>query len=253
MRANGSLSSRRRSCCGVLPGVGALPHGHSGGPSARGGSHSSRPEGGLPRKSGGPTVGRRSNRVDQANAASAAHPSSPFFSAPFLFVTGTAGSLLSDLPLEDVIISGQSQPYDVDFSAWGFPKGRIPALGSSAFAADPELVFLARQRARKLRVPWPTPVATALKGDRFVSSEISPRRELPGRRDRSGGCGCRPGGLLGRHAPSPSPGSVRPGRHRIVRGVPTAWLPGRPPCPGGPYDPRQWTERALSRAWALRK
>lgn len=80
--------------------------------------------------------------IGKVNAALAAHILINEFQVDIIINTGIAGSLCNEIKIGDVVISTNTQQYDVDVTAFGYEKGIIPRMDTSIFEADKNLIQL---------------------------------------------------------------------------------------------------------------
>lgn len=107
--------------------------------------------------------------VGKVNAALATQILIDFFRVDAIIFSGVAGALSSELNIGDIVISTQTQQYDVDFTAIGLPLGVIPFQETSVFEADPVLIQMAKRVSRGMRIK--TFAGKILSGDQFVANE----------------------------------------------------------------------------------
>lgn len=89
--------------------------------------------------------------------------------ADCVLFTGVAGALDPELEVGDIVISATCQQHDMDVTPLGYPRGVIPFQEHSEFAADPQLVELARQAGEAL-FPGRCRTGKVLSGDQFIAS-----------------------------------------------------------------------------------
>lgn len=106
--------------------------------------------------------------VGKVNAALAIQILIDLFQVELIVFSGVAGALRSKLKVGDIVVSTNTQQYDVNFIAIGFPPGVIPSLKTSIFPADPRLVQLAKKAAQS--VMGKVFSGKILSGDSFVAS-----------------------------------------------------------------------------------
>lgn len=107
--------------------------------------------------------------VGKVNAALTTQILIDLFQVETIIFSGVAGTLRSEINVGDIVISTNTQQYDVDFTAIGFPPGVIPSLTTSIFVADPKLVQLAEKAA--INIKGKVFKGKILSGDRFVASK----------------------------------------------------------------------------------
>ncbi len=89
--------------------------------------------------------------------------------ASSIIFTGVAGSLSNELDIADVVISTDCIQHDIDASALGFERGRIPYTELSRFESTVELCDLAMESAKKAGIR--TRQGRILSGDQFISDK----------------------------------------------------------------------------------
>lgn len=94
--------------------------------------------------------------VGKVQAAQAARMLLDLYRVRCLIWVGSAGSLVRDVAIGDVVLSTWVQQYDVDFSKIGYPPGVIPLLPTSVFPADPNLRRIAERAAEGLQADFHT-------------------------------------------------------------------------------------------------
>lgn len=87
-----------------------------------------------------------------------------------LINTGVAGSLNNALDIGDIILSECAQQHDMDVSPLGDPVGIIPRMEESVFAADEQLLVLAKEACEKANPDIHCHVGKVVSGDQFIAS-----------------------------------------------------------------------------------
>ncbi|HBH12157.1 MAG: MTA/SAH nucleosidase [Clostridiales bacterium 38_11] len=106
--------------------------------------------------------------IGKVNAAIAASVLINNLNVSTIINTGIAGSINHTVALGDIVISSDTQQYDVDVTAFGYKLGTIPRLGTSAFKADQNLIELCKKSVDdKIKCH----IGRIVSGDRFVSSD----------------------------------------------------------------------------------
>lgn len=82
--------------------------------------------------------------------------------------TGIAGSIHHSVTLGDIVISKDTQQYDVDVTAFGYKQGVIPRMKTSVFEADPNLIDLCK---KSIDASTKHHIGRVVSGDRFVSAD----------------------------------------------------------------------------------
>ncbi|MDP3385612.1 MAG: 5'-methylthioadenosine/adenosylhomocysteine nucleosidase [Eubacteriales bacterium] len=106
--------------------------------------------------------------IGKVNAAIAASVLINNLNASAIINTGIAGSIKHAVGLGDVVISSDTQQYDVDVTAFGYKLGTIPRLKTSVFKADSKLIDLCEKSVNDKTKHH---VGRIVTGDRFVSSD----------------------------------------------------------------------------------
>ncbi len=88
-----------------------------------------------------------------------------FYTPAHVLFTGVAGALNPDYGIGDVVISRDCVQHDMEVSALGFERGRIPYTDYKIFKADPKLAELAKQAD----VDHPIHSGRILTGDQFFT------------------------------------------------------------------------------------
>ncbi|MDK2807944.1 MAG: adenosylhomocysteine nucleosidase, partial [Clostridiales bacterium] len=109
--------------------------------------------------------------IGKVNAAVCAQILVDDFSVNALINTGIAGSLNKDINIGDIVISSDVAHHDVDAVAFGYPVGQIPRMEVLSFAADQELVSLAKASCETVNPEVSIFVGRVVSGDQFVSSK----------------------------------------------------------------------------------
>lgn len=106
--------------------------------------------------------------VGKVNAAVTTQILVDTFHVSQVLFTGVAGALHPKLNIGDIVISSECMQHDMDVSALGYPRGIIPYQEVSSFPADPNLIVLAENACRMLKVHSVT--GKVLSGDQFIAS-----------------------------------------------------------------------------------
>ncbi|MCL6606269.1 MAG: 5'-methylthioadenosine/adenosylhomocysteine nucleosidase [Paenibacillus sp.] len=106
--------------------------------------------------------------VGKVNAAVTTQILVDTFHVSQVLFTGVAGALHPKLNIGDIVISSECMQHDMDVSALGYPRGIIPYQEVSSFPADPNLMVLAENACRMLKVNSVT--GKVLSGDQFIAS-----------------------------------------------------------------------------------
>ncbi len=91
------------------------------------------------------------------------------YEVSMLINTGVAGGLHKDIKVGDIVISSDAVQHDVDVTQFGFAKGEIPEMNKISYAADPELIAMAKESCEIVNPEIGCYVGRVLSGDRFIS------------------------------------------------------------------------------------
>src|SRR5690625_3498072 len=89
--------------------------------------------------------------IGKVNAAMATTIMHEKFSSNYVINTGSAGGFSTTLEVGDVVISDEVVHHDVDVTAFNYEYGQVPNMPTT-FAADPKLINLAEQAAKKCEI-----------------------------------------------------------------------------------------------------
>ncbi len=106
--------------------------------------------------------------VGKVNAAVCTQILIDRFGADAIVFTGVAGAVDPQLNIGDIVISTSSLQHDVDVTALGFPRGKIPYQDVSEYPSDVGLIELAEEAGRKV-YPGRCYTGKVLSGDQFVA------------------------------------------------------------------------------------
>lgn len=84
--------------------------------------------------------------------------------------TGVAGGLYSELSIGDIVLSSEAMQHDMDATGFGYKKGEIPRMEQSVFAADKNLIQLAKQACETVNTDIHCFVGRVVSGDQFIQS-----------------------------------------------------------------------------------
>ena len=85
--------------------------------------------------------------------------------------TGIAGSLRNEINIGDIVLSTDALEHDMEATAFGYPVGQIPRMDTLSFAADKNLIELAKTCCEKVNPDIQTFVGRVVSGDQFISSK----------------------------------------------------------------------------------
>jgi adenosylhomocysteine nucleosidase len=116
--------------------------------------------------------------IGKVNAAIGTTLLHQLFKPSWVINTGSAGGLLDNLSVGDVVVSSEVRYHDVDVTAFGYEYGQIPSE-PAGFAADTELVEVSRRAVDKLD-GIKAHVGLIASGDSFMSdpSRVAAVRQL---------------------------------------------------------------------------
>lgn len=83
--------------------------------------------------------------------------------------TGVAGALSPDLEIGDVVISSDAVQHDFDATSFGYDKGIIPRMKTSAFKSDEHLIKIAKKASDVLSSSISVYVERIVSGDQFIA------------------------------------------------------------------------------------
>jgi adenosylhomocysteine nucleosidase len=83
--------------------------------------------------------------------------------------SGVAGALQPGVKIGDLVVSNAAMYHDFDVIFFGYPKGVIPGLSTSTFAADERLVHLALQHGTNVLGESRVHTGLIVSGDQFVA------------------------------------------------------------------------------------
>ena len=109
--------------------------------------------------------------VGKVNAACATQAMIDKFKVDAIINTGVAGSLDNNIDIADIVVSKDVVQHDMDITALGYPKGKIPETEGVAFKADEKLVDIAVNSAKKALTGINVFEGRVASGDEFINSE----------------------------------------------------------------------------------
>jgi adenosylhomocysteine nucleosidase len=107
--------------------------------------------------------------VGKVNAAMCTQALIDFYEVEAVIFTGVAGALDPSLNIGDIVISSDCMQHDVDVTALGFSRGKIPFQETSIFVSDSYLSKFAYDASVKL-FPDKVKLGRVLSGDQFIAS-----------------------------------------------------------------------------------
>ncbi|WP_268957512.1 5'-methylthioadenosine/adenosylhomocysteine nucleosidase [Paenibacillus albiflavus] len=107
--------------------------------------------------------------VGKVNAAVCTQQLIETFGVDAVLFTGVAGALDPALEIGDIVVSTECMQHDMDVTPLGFKRGIIPYQENSIFAADADLVKLAKASCDKL-FSGRAVLGRVLSGDQFIAS-----------------------------------------------------------------------------------
>ena len=108
--------------------------------------------------------------VGKINAAMCTQILCDCFGVSHVLNTGIAGSLLAELDIGDLVVSGDAIHHDFDLRFWGRPIGQVPGMDVTAFPADETMKALAFAAAERVN-PGHTRIGRVASGDQFICSK----------------------------------------------------------------------------------
>lgn len=108
--------------------------------------------------------------IGKVNAAMCTQILCDLFDIEYIINTGIAGALHQDLNIGDLVISTDCIQHDVDVTAFGYVKGRIPGFTTPEFLADQTLQAAAKEVNEKVNPDIHTFLGRIVSGDQFISS-----------------------------------------------------------------------------------
>jgi adenosylhomocysteine nucleosidase len=88
------------------------------------------------------------------------------YGADAIINTGTAGALISDLAIGDVVVAKSLVEHDVDLTIFGYAPGEIPGVGTAFLPCDETLVETAIRSAKTLGYKCHSGIIAS--GDAFI-------------------------------------------------------------------------------------
>jgi adenosylhomocysteine nucleosidase len=107
--------------------------------------------------------------IGKVNAAACTQIISDNFNVTKVISTGVAGGIGEGLQIGDVVISSDLIQHDVDVTAFGYKVGQIAQLDTYEFAADNELVEIAKKACENVKFDHKVVVGRIISGDQFIS------------------------------------------------------------------------------------
>lgn len=104
--------------------------------------------------------------IGKVNAAVSSQILINDFKVTSIINTGIAGSLLDTISIGDIVISNETQQYDIDVTVFGYKEGEIPRMDTSIFKADENLI---RVCSNIVEGEAKVHVGKIVSGDKFVS------------------------------------------------------------------------------------
>lgn len=109
--------------------------------------------------------------IGKINAALCVQILADVFAVTHIINTGVAGSLNAKLDIGDILISKDALHHDMDVTIFGYALGEVPQMGFREFAADENLIALAKASCEKVNPDLHTLVGRVVSGDQFISSK----------------------------------------------------------------------------------
>lgn len=93
------------------------------------------------------------------------------YEVDMLINTGVAGGLYKEINVGDIVISDVAIQHDMDATGFGYPKSVIPQMESSVFAADQEMIEMAKKACEIVNPEISCFVGKIVTGDQFISDK----------------------------------------------------------------------------------
>jgi adenosylhomocysteine nucleosidase len=106
--------------------------------------------------------------IGKVNAAICAQVLIDLYAVDCIINVGVAGAVDKSLTIGDIVVSSDAVQHDFDTTALGDEPGVISRMDESVFAADEQLVNLAKETVESLG--YPVCVGRVASGDQFVAS-----------------------------------------------------------------------------------
>ncbi|MDY3766996.1 MAG: 5'-methylthioadenosine/adenosylhomocysteine nucleosidase [Lachnospiraceae bacterium] len=114
--------------------------------------------------------------VGKVNAAVCTQILADEFGVDLIINTGVAGSLKSEIDIEDIVIATDVMHHDVDATLFGYQPGEVPQLGVVSFHADDDISRIAAQVSRDVNPEIKVFRGRIVSGDQFIfDTEIKQR------------------------------------------------------------------------------
>lgn len=109
--------------------------------------------------------------VGKVNASMTTTMAIELFQAKKIIFTGVAGAVNNKLNIGDVVISENLVQHDFDTTAFGRKKGLVPGSKDGVFAADKELISVAKDASEKVLGKERSHIGTIATGDQFIADK----------------------------------------------------------------------------------
>lgn len=116
--------------------------------------------------------------IGKVNAAVCAQILIDRFGVGALINTGIAGSLRNEINIGDIVLSEDLVQHDMDAVAFGYKAGQVPRMDVFGFAADPQLIRLAKESCERVYPEIGVHVGRILSGDQFIADHQVKERIL---------------------------------------------------------------------------
>lgn len=107
--------------------------------------------------------------IGKVNAALCVQIMADLFQVTHVINTGVAGSLNAALDIGDIVISKDALHHDMDVTALGYELGQVPQMDQLAFAADEQLMKLAKEACNRVCGDIHSAFGRVVSGDQFIS------------------------------------------------------------------------------------
>ena len=114
--------------------------------------------------------------VGKVNAGICVQILADLFHVTHIINTGVAGSLNAAIDIGDIVISTDALHHDMDATIFGYQPGEVPQLGKREFAADPDLIKLAKTSCQEANPDIHVFTGRVVSGDQFISDKAVKER-----------------------------------------------------------------------------
>lgn len=114
--------------------------------------------------------------IGKVNAGICTQILADLFGVTHIINTGIAGSLDAAIDIGDIVVSTDMIQHDVDATAFGYPLGEIPQLGTKNFPADKKMAELAKSVCEKVNTEIKVFSGRIVSGDQFICDKAVKER-----------------------------------------------------------------------------